>query len=88
MVKIIQQGDTLGQTDLLYSKHATVTVDRFWCLSNPLSYIADVTNKKILVAYVLSKLVMFVVTGLAFFFGLTSSNCDGSLVDVVCRLMG
>ena len=67
---------------------ATVPVDRYWSLSNPLDYAADISNKKILSAYMLCKLIMFLLTGLAFLLGLTRSNCDGSLVDVVCRLMG
>ena len=65
-----------------------VPADRYWSLSNPLRYSADITNKRIFSAYILCKLLMFLVTGLAFLLGLTRSNCDGSLVDVVCRLMG
>ena len=62
-------------------------MDRYWSLCQPLSYSEDVTNKKILLTYFLSKIFVFLVTGLLFTFGLTLTNCDGSLVDVVCRLM-
>ena len=62
-------------------------MDRYWSLCQPLSYTEDVTNKRILLTYFLSKIFVFLVTGLLFTFGLTVTNCDGSLVDVVCRLM-
>ena len=63
------------------------SVDRYWSLSQPLSYTEDVTNKRILVAYFLSKIIVFLVTALLFLFGFTITSCEGSLVDVVCRLM-
>ena len=62
-------------------------MDRYWSLFQPLTYTEDVTNKRILVSYFLSKIFVFLVTGLLFSFGLTITDCDGSLVDVVCRLM-
>ena len=62
-------------------------MERYWSLSRPLSYTEDVTNKRIFVSYFLSKILVFLVTGLLFTFGLTITKCDGSLVDVVCRLM-
>ena len=62
-------------------------MDRYWSLSRPLTYTEDVTNKRILLSYFLSKILVFLVTGGLFTFGLTVSSCDGSLVDVVCRLM-
>ena len=63
------------------------SVDRYWSLSRPLTYTEEVTNKRILVTFFLSKIFVFVVTALLFAFGLTVTSCDGSLVDVVCRLM-
>ena len=62
-------------------------MDRYWSLCQPLSYTEDVTNKRILLTYFLSKIFVFLLTGLLFTFGLTITSCDGSLVDVVCRLM-
>ena len=74
-----------GDFTNIYLKY--YSVDRYWSLSQPLSYTEDVTNKRILVAYFLSKIFVFLVTALLFVFGLTITSCEGSLVDVVCRLM-